>query len=266
MLIFPQLSSGASIQYPLNRQLSQRVIQSAMEDGTIIALADVAANYLEWRITFRDLSDQEAVSLRDFFAATQGNLQPFVFLDPAVNLLVWSEDFSQAAWQTAGLTFDNAVADPFGTTRASRAHNPSAANLTIAQQTQIPGMAQVCFSVYLRSDVPVTVALTQSAGTLSQSISVAVTNTWQRFYLSGMFLNSSDPSQLAVGVPPGAALELFGPQADAQVNPSEYVTGVARAGVYTSARFDMKQIDITVTGPNRNACVVSVRCNLPAGE
>jgi hypothetical protein len=266
MLIFPQVSTGASAQYPIARQLSQRSVQSAMEDGTIIALADSSATYLRWMIVLRDLSDQEAKSLTDFFAATQGNLQPFLFLDPTTNLLVWSEDFSQSAWETAGITFDQAVADPCGGSSAARAHNQSAATLSVAQQSQIPGSVQTCFSVYLRADVPATVTLTQSAGNGSRGVPAMVTTTWQRFYVSGMFTGVTAALQFAVTLPAGVSVDLFGPQVDAQVTPSRYVRSTAWSGVCTSARFDGTQIDRIATGPNRNTCVVFIRCNLPVGE
>ena len=68
------------------------------------------------------------------------------------------------------------------------------------------------------------------------------------------------------GVPAGAALEIFGPQVDAQVNPSAYVVSTGLSNVIPNARFDMKQIDVTATGPNRSTCVVSIRSNLPTGE
>ena len=265
MQMFPQLTTGACAQYPLNRQLSQRSVQAEMEDGTILALADGAATYRRWQLAFSDLSDAEAGSLKAFFATTQGNLQPFLFLDPAANLLAWSEDFSQAAWQTAGLTFDTSVADPWGTTRASRAHNQSPADLAVAQQSQIPGMAQACFSVYLRATMPIQVSLTRSANTQSESVAGDVTSAWQRFYLSGSFPAVTDPSQFSIQVPAGSRIEIFGPQVDAQVTSSPYVTSGVRPGVYTNARFDMKQIDIIATGPNRSACVAWVRCNVPAG-
>jgi hypothetical protein len=267
MLVFPQLSTGASVQYPLTKQFSQRSVQSAMEDGTIITLADSPANYLRWRIPFQDLSNQEIGLLTSFFVATQGELSPFLFLDPTANLLFWSEDFSQAAWVTAGLTFDTAVADPLGTSRAVRAHNSTATDLTISQLTQIPGACQVCFSVYLRADTPTAATLTRTAVSNTQTLSLAVTDNWQRFYLAGVFPSSSDPSQFAITVPAGTALESFGPQLDAQVTPSTYIISSGQHNnVYANARFDMKQIDATSTGPNRNACVVYVRCNLPGGE
>ena len=267
MLVFPQLSSGALAQYPISRQLSQRSVQSVMEDGTAISLADKGANYLRWRVAFVDLSDEEANSLSSFFAAAQGNLQPFLFLDPTSNLLLWSQDFSQGVWQTPGLTFDTAVTDPTGQAGATRAHNNTAASLTITQATQIPGLAQICLSAYLRTDAPVTATLSRTAGSYSQCALAAVTTAWQRFHLSGSFPGSNESSSFALTLPPGAALELYGTQVEAQVIPSQYImTGGSGGGVYLNARFDINQLDITATGPNRNACVMFVRCNLPPGE
>ena len=237
-----------------------------MEDGTVIALADSSANYFRWKMTLQDLSDQEAKSLTDFFAATQGNLQPFLFLYPTSNLLVWSEDFSQSAWTAAGVTFDVALADPFGGSLAVRAHNQSAAALSVAQESQIPGSVQTCFSVYLRADTPATVTLGQSAGSQSRNVAATVTTTWQRFYVSGVFPAATDALQFAIGIPAGTSVELFGPQVDAQVTPSLYVTSAGRSGVCANARFDGQQIDRIATGPNRNTCVVFIRCNLPGGE
>jgi hypothetical protein len=264
MLIFPQLSTGALAQYPISKQLSQRSVRSVMEDGTTIALADQAANYLRWRIAFQDLSDQEAGTISSFFAATQGNLLPFLFLDPTANLLLWSDDFSQGVWDSAGVTIDTATADPMSGMSAVRAHNSSAIDLTIAQDTQIPGLAQVCFSVYLRALTPTIAELARTAGIQSQSETAAVTNTWQRFYLSGNFPAATDPSQFSITVPAGALLYIFGPQVDSQVTPSTYVMSAGpTSNVYATARFDMSQLDVVATGPNRNSCVVFVRCNLP---
>ena len=239
MLIFPQLSTGASTQYPIGKKVSQRSVQSAMDDGTIISLADTSATYLRWKIILEDLSDQEATSLTNFFGSTQGNLQPFLFLDPTANLLIWSEDFTQSAWAKAGVTFDFTVADPFGGTSSVRAHNQTASALNVAQQSQIPGSVQTCFSVYMRADTPATVVLTQCAGPHSQSLPASVSSDWQRFYISGAFPGVTDALQFAIQLPVGTSAELFGPQVDAQVIavPLRCYCGVVRS-VCTNARFD----------------------------
>lgn len=237
-----------------------------MEDGTSITMADQAANYLSWQVQYRDLANKEASALTSFFASTQGNLQPFLFFDPTANLLQWSGDFSQSAWQTAGLRFDWAVADPTGGAQAVRANNNEAADSTVAQSTQIPGSSQVCFSVYLRASARVASTLARAAGSQSQTLPVSITTSWQRFYLSGYLANVTGLSQFAVTVPAGIALEIYAPQVDAQITPSTYVASSGSSGVYTNARFDMKQLTVVATGPNRNACAVNIRCNLPGGE
>ena len=238
-----------------------------MEDGTIITLADRGATFSRWRIAFQDLSDQEANTLKTFFAATQGNLQPFLFADPTTNLLLSPEDLSNGAWETRGLLFDWAVVDPFGSCRASRTHNNTSSDCAVAQNTLLPGLVQSCFSVYLRSEAATTVTLSRTAGNQANSMSVSLAGTWQRFYLAGLFPNTTDASRFAITIPLGTQVEIFGPQLEVQLTPSAYVTGTERnSGICTVARFDMKRIDVIATGPNRNACVVSVRCNFPGGE
>ena len=69
-------------------------------DGSTIKLADPAAEVTEWLLTYADLSDEEAAALRAFFDAAEGTLHGFTFLDPAGNLLAWSEQLDNAAWQT----------------------------------------------------------------------------------------------------------------------------------------------------------------------
>jgi hypothetical protein len=267
MLVYPQLSIGVSAQYPITRQLSQRTIQSAMEDGTTITLSDSSAAYLRWRIAYQGLSDQEVNSLAAFFASTQGNLLPFVFLDPASNLLGWSEDFSRDVWASSGITFEPSVPDPFGTSRASRASNNSKADQTIAQDTAIPGSVQLCFSVYLRSSTPVTATLSRTTGASTHSIGALVTTNWQRYFLSSPSGTGTAPSRFTLIVPPEAALDIYGSQVDAQITPSTYVVSAGpRGGVYSTARFDMTKLDVIATGPNRNSTVVFIRCNVPAGD
>jgi hypothetical protein len=237
-----------------------------MEDGTTISLADTSANYLRWKLSLQDLADQEAISFTNFFAATQGQLQPFLFLDPTANLLVWSQDFTQSAWVSPGITFDSAVADPFGGTGAVRAHNQTTATLSVLQQTQIPASIQTCFSLYMRSDTPLQTALAQSVDSQSQTVSAGVTTVWQRFYVSGVFTGVTDSLRYVIQVPAGTSIELFGPQVDAQVTPSRYIATAGSSGVYPNARFDADHIDRIATGPNRNTCVMFIRCNLPGGE
>lgn len=214
----------------------------------------------------QDLTDQEAAAYTSFFTTTQGSLHPFLFLDPTANLLLWSEDFTQSAWTAPGLTLDPAIADPFGGAAAQRAHNQAEAPLTIAQQSQMPGSVQTCFSVYLRADAPLSITLTISANNQSQSMTADVTTVWQRFYVTAVFPGATNTLNYGITVPTGASVELYGPQVDAQVTPSSYVATSGSSGVYSNARFDATDTERIATGPNRNTCVMYIRCNVPGGD
>jgi len=267
MLVFPQLSTGASVQYPVGRQISQRSIQCKMEDGTLLAMADGSAYFLKWRIELKDLSDQEATVLTDFFAETQGNLRPFVFLDPTTNLLLWTEDFTKAAWTTSGVTLNPSAADPYNGSRATRVINATSSSQSITQVTQIPGLSQTCFSIFLRSASPIPVTLVRTAGSQTASIEVEAASDWTRVSLSNCCSLATDSSRYGINIPGGSTLEVFGPQVDGQKNASPYLpNNQSTANVFPNARFDMNQLDITAVGPNRNACVLEIRSRIPAGE
>lgn len=259
MLIFPQLSTWASAQYPIVKRVSRRTVQSVMEDGTTIRLADGSASYERWKLAFRDLSDQEASSLSSFFSAA--GLSPFLFLDATANLLSWSVDLTQASWQKNALALESGFGDPFGGNSAFRITNTSGSALSVSQSTQIAGSLQTCFSIFLRADVPVNVTILRSAGGASYSTVIAVTAQWVRHALSNNFPGVTDASTYAISIPSLGSVTIFGPQVDSQPTPSAYIPTTSGCGVYPNARFDMDKLTITATGPNRNACDIYIRNN-----
>src|SRR5207302_1485219 len=99
MLLFPQLMTGALCQFPLRKNRRTRTVSNRAADGSTIKLADPAAEVTEWQLEYSDLSDDEAAALRDFFASAEGTLNAFTFLDPAGNLLSWSEQLDAQVWQ-----------------------------------------------------------------------------------------------------------------------------------------------------------------------
>lgn len=266
MLIYPQLSTGATAQYPITKTVSQRAIKSVMEDGTCISCPDRSAWYVTWRIPYEDLSIPEAESLESFFLSTQANLQPFVFLDPTTNLLSWSEDYTQAVWGGTAFSFQSGIDDPTGAFHGTRARSTTSHDQSLIQTTAIPGCALTCFSVYLRAAEPTSLQLIRTAGALIQTTTIVATTTWQRYSLTGSFPLSSDPSSYGVVVSAGVSIDIFGAQVDAQSTAAEYVQTTQATGVHTNARFEMPQLEMIATGPNRNACVVTVRANVPTGD
>src|ERR1700682_5142421 len=170
MLYFPQLSSGATGQYPINKRRSQRTIVNHLPDGHVIKFSDPGATFVQWQLSFHDLSDSEIATLQQFFTACEGQLNRFTFLDPAGNLLAWSSDLSQSVWQASTLLqITGGIADPNGGSAAIRITNPSASELTLQQGINAPGWFTYCFSGYVRSQSVATISLSRQAGAAAAS-------------------------------------------------------------------------------------------------
>src|SRR5579871_5110583 len=98
MLIYPQLASGALSQFPIKRQRRLRTVTNLAADGSSVKLADTHGAYVEWNLEYAGLTDAELGSLEQFFAAAEGSLNAFTFLDPTDNLLAWSNELTNAAF------------------------------------------------------------------------------------------------------------------------------------------------------------------------
>ena len=65
-----------------------------------------------------------ATRLISLYSDVEGRLGSFTFLDPTDNLLLWSEDLTQTAWESNSLlTITAGVADPKGGTSANQIAN-----------------------------------------------------------------------------------------------------------------------------------------------
>jgi hypothetical protein len=101
MLVYPQLPTGALAQFPAQKRRQMRTLVNTAADGTVIKLADPGAAIVEWQLKYAALSDAELATLLQFFAAAEGTLNNFTFVDPTANLLAWSNEFSNAVWDAA---------------------------------------------------------------------------------------------------------------------------------------------------------------------
>src|SRR5271157_2766382 len=111
MLVYPQLTSGALGQFPMVRRRRARTIVNSAADGSSVKLGDPGAAGTEWQLAYTGLSDTELAALQQFFLATEGSLNGFTFLDPAANLLAWSEVLNDSAWSAdPQLTLQGSVA------------------------------------------------------------------------------------------------------------------------------------------------------------
>jgi hypothetical protein len=260
MLIFPPLSTGASAQYPVKRARSERTIINITPDGRAITLPDYYGKQIRWSLRLDGLTDQEANNYLSFFELCEGPLQPFLFLDPTANLVLFSEDLTQSAWQINSLlTGTGGVGDPFGTTRASRLVNTSGASLSATQTIPIPGSAWAAFSVYLRASQGEGFQMTRTDGSSVSSLTPSVGGSWNRFTLSSVFASSvSTNCDFSLSVPAGATLDVFGFQVDAQPSAGIYVQNTGESGVYPNARFDLDQLTVTATGLGQSSMELSI--------
>ena len=254
MQAYPQLASGALSQFPVQKIRRARTVVNRAPDGSTIKLADPAAEVTEWLLSYTDLSDEEAALLRTFFGAMEGTLNGFTFLDPAGNLLAWSDRLENSAWQADPLLgLADAIGDPWGTSHAWRLTNKGEAEQTIGQTLTSSGAYQYCLSVYVRSATATNVTL--SIG--SHAVLRPVTTQWTRVAWTCSGDAQATSVRFAIGIRAADTVDVAGLQVEAQTAPSGYKAST-RGGVYENAHLGDDVLAITTTDVNRHSCKLKV--------
>ena len=254
MAAYPQLESGALSQFPVQKKRRARTVVNLAADGSMIKLADPAAEVTEWLLTYTDLSEEEAAALRAFFNAAEGTLNGFTFLDPAGNLLAWSDQLDNAAWQTGPLlTLTPEIIDPRGANRAWRLSNGGGAEQTIGQTLSSPGEYQYCLSAYVRAAAVTNVRLIIG----SEVARRAVTSEWARIALTSSGDGQATSVRFAIEIEAGNVVDVYGLQVEAQTAASGYKAST-RGGVYEDAHLADDALTIARTDVNRHSCTVKI--------
>ena len=251
MAVFPQMGTGASVQYPARRRRNTRTITNQAPDGTLIKLADAQAAVTEWQLHYEGLTAEEAGTMRGFFAEMEGRLGSFTYLDPLWNLLAWSEQLDRSVWQRDPLLSVTAgVDDPLGTARAWRLHNTGQAAQRITQTLEAPAAFSYCLSLYARSAAAATVSLVRDgAGTGRET-----GPDWRRLVLPGSSESQAETVTFGIEVAAGGTVEVFGLQVEAQIGASGYKATGSQGGVYQGARFADDVLTVTCTDVGRYGC------------
>jgi len=219
-----------------------------------VKLGDPGAAGTEWQLAYTGLSDTELAALQQFFLATEGSLNGFTFLDPAANLLAWSEVLNDSAWSAdPQLTLQGSVADPVGGTNGWQLSNAGAAAQSLTQTLNAPAGYLYCFSLYVRAAQAG--AITLGVGT--NQAARAVGTAWTRIAAVGSGAVNGASIALGIEVPAGSAIDVFGPQAEAQGTASLYQTSTT-GGVYENARFRDDVLSFTTQAANRNSATVNI--------
>lgn len=246
MLVFPQFATGAAALYPLTKQSALRTVVNTLGDGSTVVFSDPDAALTAWEIRAKGLTLAEWNAIDALFAAVSGQWETFTFLDPAGNLLSESEDLGAGAWSNGALiALTQGIADPFGTSRATRVVNGGIAAESVAQTLGVPGNFRYCISVWARTAAGSSVTLTASTTGASAALSFALSGAWARIVLPVNLGQSTASVTFGAQLVAGASVDLFGMQVEAQVGASDYkMTGVS-GGVFSGARFDGDGLSVT---------------------
>jgi hypothetical protein len=245
MLVFPQFNTGVQALYPVMKKRTARTVLNELRDGRADTYIDAHGGVLGWEMHALGMTSAEASAIQDLFAQVAGACGTFTFLDPTSNLLAASENFSAANWAldpqvqvTAG------IADPFGTTRASRVMNSGQTAQGLTQVLAAPGTFTYCMSAWVRSDAAAGVTL--SFGTISKH--VAAGTQWQRVFLAGSAGQAADGVSFGITLNAGASADVFGVQVEAQPSPGAYKANSGAGGLYGKVRFASDRLAMTARG------------------
>jgi hypothetical protein len=249
---FPQIVVVVLVQLPLHRRRKWREIVSEMESGERISLPDLTAGEIEWRLSYRDLSDAEVATLEGLFRASKGRFGAFGFADPIANLLAWSEDLSRPDWQYGVLSSTSGVADPVGTQRASSFANGGAGIQALSQTVGVPGIYTGCFSAWLRSNSEGQVTLRRDG---VESVCV-VGAAWKRAFVTGAGDTAAGTSSVSVVIAAGQSVDVWGLQFEVQPYPSQYKPTRGASRIYEESYFGADELTMTSTGVGLTACEI----------
>jgi hypothetical protein len=255
MLVFPQLSTGASALYPLTKTSRQRTVVNTLGDGSTDVYADPDAPSLGWEIHAKGLRAAEWNAIEALFQATSGMWQAFTFLDPVGNLIAESENFGASAWTNGALiALTSGIADPLGTTRATQVVNASLGTEAVAQTLAVPGNFHYCVSVWARTDSGTSVTL--SIGSATKTFGLGTQ--WARISLAANLGLSTASVTFGAQLSAGGTIVIFGMQVEAQLGPSDYKLTGTSGGVYANARFGADTITVTAQGTDVYDAVLQI--------
>lgn len=245
MLIYPFLTAGAAAQYPMVRTMRRRRLETVTPGGHVSRMLVESKGEVTWRLEYAELSNAEAAAIQSLFVATRGGLLAFTFVDPLANLLAASEELAAAAWSRDALLSVSA-----GTQGEFTLANGSLAAQGLQQGVAVPARAPCCFSAEVKG-----AGVTLTLGGVARRF--ASTGGWQRCWVSGFGLGEGTAARLDVDG--GGQAMVRGLQVEAQAAPSPYKPTYGAGGVYPQTRFATDGLEVSATGPDRNAVIVILR-------
>jgi hypothetical protein len=261
-LTFPQLSSGAVVQYPLQKSKVVRNITNYLPDGTVILQPDPGASRTVWQMSYEALSSSDVETLAECFSSCQGRLSAFTFIDPSDNMLQNSSNPTAAPWQAGSLLhWSSGATDPTLANNGFTVTNTGQGDAECVQTISVPANYQYCFSIYAQSSEPADLRLVRR-GTQTEAVTqVRVGPEWTRLVSAGRLEDSSANFTVGIRLAAGQAIRVFGPQLEAQVTPSRYRATFSNSGVYSNAHWAVDELKFTADGPEQFSTKFSIEAN-----
>jgi hypothetical protein len=245
---------------PMTRESRYTTRVNRMPDFTEARTADQVSPLFRWDLQLGPLSDADAATIQSFYAARNGGYETFAFLDPLDNLLQWSEDFSQSAWQKSNpssFAVSGGVTDPFGGSAAQTLSNSSGATNTVSQ-TLVANPAGITFtaSVWLQGSGNVTLRVTDGAGQTASTVA-ALSGSWKRYVVTGNFPSAGTQIIWSADLAASAGANFFGAQLVPLQGPGAYTRTTVVSGFHPNCCFD-SGLTHRVVSPGVNQMKVSV--------
>jgi len=262
-LFFPQLTSGAYAQYPLQKTRAARTIKNVLADGSMVVFADPGSSQLYWQLSFAELTAVEASVLKAHFEACAGPVRAFTFIDPTDNMLVWSSDLTAAVWLRASdVGLSGGADDAMGGSSAFTVTNNAAISEEITQTLTTPANYHYCFSLYAKSAAPSLLTLVRRGASTEAATAYDIGPAWTRLVCAGELGDATTDITVAIRLSAGQQVTLYGPQLEPQLAPARYRASGARGGVYPNAHWAVDDLLLTATAPNLFSTVFSIEATL----
>jgi hypothetical protein len=259
MTHFPKLENGAPAQYPLKRKWDHFRTEAVAQGGQVWNWFDARSQTRHWILSLSGLTLREKTLLEDHFRDRGGRLKSFLFMDPAGNLLRWSDDLTKSVWSVSpGIITSEGRIDPEGHEGAFQLSNVTQAPQALSQVLAAPGDGCYAFSLALRNMNGGVANLFIRSGSGQRSQQIEVRDSWVRSEVTSSGLSSADSVEFGVELPAGGVIDVFGPQVEAQPAASTYKRTTGEGGTYLQARFDQDEIVFQAAGPDDYSTIIRV--------
>ena len=225
----------------------------------MILLPDPGAARLLWELSYSDLAAADIAALQFLYSSCSGPLRAFTFIDPTDNMLAWSSDLTQQAWQISSqIKVSNGAQDPEGGNAAFAVANLGQAPQQISQTLAVPANYQYCLSVYASSEQASNITLALAGSSAQETKTFGLGPNWSRLSFAGKLADPGLSLTVSISLEPGQQVQLYGIQLEPQLAPSRYRPTGWQGGVYPNAHWATDEFVIAAQAPNLFSTVVSI--------